>query len=131
MKKTNKILGLFSGKKKNVPLIQKHARLLNKETIREQIIKTILNTSWKNKYSVGIIFDMNSIVLNNGQLVGAQSSVGRDGQATIIFYIDCLFREFTTNTKVKNLKELDAFLLPIISEQLLSILRPVVDNGAN
>lgn len=86
--------------------------------------------------AIGFVFDEDSIVTNAGQLVGAQSTALPIKGATVIFYIECLFKQFELEQKSnlspshENLQKLNDFLKRIVADQIFAIeSRP--ENNAN
>ena len=100
---------------------------IDKETIKLLLKTIVMSQAQKIVTPIGFVFDMDSIVISSGQLVGAQSTVLQVKGATVVFYIENLLNQFEIDQKNdmspnhENLIKLNSFLEKIVADQIFAI----------
>jgi len=104
-----------------------HLDVINKESIRLLLKSIVMSQATNIITPTGFVFDMDSIVISSGQLVGAQATMLQIKGATAVFYIESLLAQFEIdqNNDLKpteaNLRKLREFLTKIVADQIFAI----------
>ena len=124
--KTKKVRAKTKHKKK-APRVSMNVVRIDKETIK-LILKTIVMSQAERIVTpIGFVFDMDSIVVSSGQLVGAQATMLQVKGATAVFYIENLLAQFEIDQKNdlnpshNNIVKLNSFLEKIVADQIFAI----------
>ena len=85
----------------------------------------------KGYHNISFMFDMETIVVDDGKLVLAQTVVQANNKSVVVFYVDTVAREFKAEYEndhpaldEKNFDRFKKMMLPIITEQIFSISQP-------